>query len=119
MYPEIGNIYSKIPSSLPEELFQTVVEGGNVRIERIVSDQHATPPGEWYQQSWDEWVLLLSGSAGLGIEGEVEERQLWPGDYLLIPAACRHRVEWTDPDLKTVWLAVHIINSTKKENDQQ
>jgi len=26
---------------------------------------------------------------------------------VVIPARCRHRVEWTDPDQETVWLALH------------
>ena len=30
-----------------------------------------------------------------------------PGDYLLIPAHRRHRVEWTAPDQPTIWLALH------------
>ena len=45
---------------------------------------------------------------GVVLEGETEVRVLRPGDYLLIPAHCRHRVEWTDPEQKTVWLALHF-----------
>jgi cupin 2 domain-containing protein len=30
-----------------------------------------------------------------------------PGDWLVIPARRRHRVEWTDPERPTVWLALH------------
>jgi cupin 2 domain-containing protein len=52
-------------------------------------------------------VALLTGSAGLVIAGEAEPRRLAPGDWLLIPAGLRHRVEWTDPDRPTVWLALH------------
>jgi cupin 2 domain-containing protein len=29
------------------------------------------------------------------------------GDWLVIPAHCRHRVAWTDKDEATVWLVVH------------
>lgn len=119
MFPEISNIYSKIPTALPSELFQTITEQNNIRIERIVSDGQTTPAGMWYDQSWDEWVILLSGSAGLCFEGEIEERQLLPGDYLLIPRGCRHRVQWTDQEQKTVWLAVHIMNSVEKENSSE
>ena len=57
-------------------------------------------------------MVLLSGAAGLLFEGETEMRVLRPGDYLLIPAHCRHRVEWTDPAQKTVWLALHYRDST-------
>ncbi len=31
---------------------------------------------------------------------------LKPGDWVDIPAHARHRVEWTDPNEKTMWLAV-------------
>ena len=31
-----------------------------------------------------------------------------PGDWVWLPARCRHRVAWTDPDAPTVWLAVHL-----------
>lgn len=116
MTQQIRNIYGDIPATLSEELFQTVAECDNVRIERIVSDCQATPAGEWYDQGWDEWVILLAGSAGLSFENQSGQQRLQPGDYLLIPANCRHRVEWTDPEQKTVWLAVHITNQTDKEN---
>lgn len=104
----IHNILSALPESLPEELFQTLVESGSVRIERIVSHGHATPEGEWYDQELDEWVLLLTGSAGLLFEGEQSPRRLEAGDCLLIPAHCRHRVAWTDRRVRSVWLAVHF-----------
>jgi cupin 2 domain-containing protein len=102
------NLLGSLPPAGDEELFQTLLERGGVRFERIVSSGQATPAGEWYDQAWDEWVLLLSGSAGLLLEGEPEPRDLLPGDWLLLPAHCRHRVEWTDPAGPTVWLAVHF-----------
>ena len=102
------NIFHNLPDSLPGELFETLAEAGSVRIERIVSHGQATPEGEWYDQGWDEWVLVLAGSAGLLLAGEGEPRPLKSGDYLMIPAHCRHRVAWTDPEERTIWLAVHI-----------
>ena len=36
-----------------------------LRVERIVSTGQASPPGLWYDQDRAEWVLVLSGSAGL------------------------------------------------------
>lgn len=102
-----NNLLAGIPSSLPEELFQPLLSVDGVRVERIVSDGHATPPGQWYDQEGHEWVLVLSGRARLAFEGEPTARALGPGDYLFIPAHCRHRVEWTDPHEKTVWLAIH------------
>jgi cupin 2 domain-containing protein len=29
-----------------------------------------------------------------------------PGDHIIISKHVKHRVEWTDPDRDTVWLAV-------------
>ncbi|HEY4745105.1 MAG TPA: cupin domain-containing protein [Desulfuromonadaceae bacterium] len=102
------NMFANLPDALPDEVFETIAEAGRVRIERIVSHGQATPAEEWYDQGWDEWVLLLAGGAGVLLEGEDEPRPLGPGDYLMIPAHCRHRVAWTAPTERTVWLAVHI-----------
>jgi len=102
------NLFNSITTSLQNELVQTLAESGSVRIERIVSDSHATPQGEWYDQAWDEWVLLVSGGAALRFESNAALVNLLPGDYILIPAGCRHRVESTDSTQKTVWLAVHF-----------
>ncbi|WP_421726427.1 cupin domain-containing protein [Bauldia sp.] len=102
-----GNFLADVPEGAAEEQFTDLLKRPGVRIERIVSDGQASPPGFWYDQGWDEWVLVVSGSAGLQIEGEAE-RRLKPGDYILLPAHTRHRVNWTDPDRPTVWLAVHI-----------
>jgi cupin 2 domain-containing protein len=76
-------------------------------LERIVSTGQATPEGRWYDQERNEWVAVLSGSAGLLFEGEAGIRVLRPGDHVLIPAHRRHRVAWTDPQQQTVWLAIH------------
>lgn len=108
MQQKIENLFDNIPAALPQELFQTLAEKGNVRIERIVSEGQTTAKGEWYCQAWDEWVILLAGSAGLLFDGDIAPRILKPGDYLLIPTGCRHRVEWTEPDIKSIWIAVHF-----------
>ena len=110
----ISNIFSELPPQLQQERFDTLVASGAVRIERIVSQGQATPEGEWFDQDLDEWVLLLTGSAGLLIEGEDAPRRLAAGDYLLLPAHCRHRVAWTDADQQTVWLAVHFSGGIKQ-----
>ena len=105
---QVNNLFSEIPSTLQEEFFLTLAESGSVRVERIVSDGHASPPGEWYDQNGDEWVLLVSGGATLLFESNATQVILTPGDHVLIPAGCRHRVEQTDMTQKTVWLAVHF-----------
>ncbi len=98
------NLFSNIPENLPEELTERLAESSSVRIERIVSDGHASSEGFWFDQEQDEWVLLLSGSAVLAFEDRTVA--LNPGDYLLIPAHRRHRVESTSTTEKTIWLAV-------------
>jgi cupin 2 domain-containing protein len=108
MLPETFNILATLPSAREGEVFEQIAGTGAVRIERIVSNGQATAEGEWYEQKQDEWVLLLAGSAGLQFADSAQPVRLASGDYLLIPAGCRHRVAWTDPHQKTVWLAVHF-----------
>lgn len=103
-----GNIFDRIVRGAPDEQFTELVAAKGIRIERIVSTGQASPPGFWYEQAWPEWVLLVSGAAGLLFEGDAAPRPLKPGDYILIPADRRHRVEWTDATEPTIWLAVHF-----------
>jgi cupin 2 domain-containing protein len=102
-----GNIFASLPARLPQEEATTIAERAGAVIERIVSTGQASPPGFWYDQNRAEWVIVLKGAAGLQIEGEAAPRRLGPGDYVELPPHVRHRVEWTDPDHPTVWLAVH------------
>lgn len=104
---QLNNLFAGIPGEIPEEIIEVLLQAPGFHLERIVSAGQATPPGQWCDQESHEWVVLLSGAAGLLFEDEAEIRVLRPGDYLLIPAHCRHRVEWTDPEQKTVWLALH------------
>jgi cupin 2 domain-containing protein len=101
------NLFDDLPRKSDEELFTELLSWKGVRIERIVSTGQSTPAGEPYNQEFDEWVLLVSGSAGLWIEGD-GERDLRPGDYILIPAHRSHRVMRTAKGEPTVWLAVHL-----------
>ncbi len=103
---ETANIFDHKPSGGGEDV-TTLLEAGAARLVRIVSTGQATPDGEWYDQDLNEWVVVLRGSAGLRIEGDDTIRVLIPGDYVDIPAHRRHRVEWTDTDEPTVWLALH------------
>jgi cupin 2 domain-containing protein len=102
-----GNLFANVPSEALDEEIVTLVAGSGARIERIVSTGQASPPGFWYDQDAAEFVMVLAGSAGLRFEHESEPRRLGPGDWLDIPARCRHRVEWTDASTPTVWLTVH------------
>ena len=100
------NLFSDLPSLLPEELVTVLAENPHVRIERIVSTGQCSPGKFWYEQQEHEWVLVLKGKAKLRFEGDDGPVQLTAGDHVLIPARCRHRVEWTTPEEPTVWLAV-------------
>lgn len=104
---EIRNLMAPLPSVTEAEVFEALLEQPGFLLERIVSTGQATPPGQWLEQDRHEWVLLIAGSAALRFEGSAEHLELKPGDHVLIPAGCRHRVEWTDPTQPTIWLAVH------------
>lgn len=110
MISNIGHLFAGIPDALPAEQFDTLLQTGACRLERIISIGHATPPGEWYDQDGDEWVALLQGQARLRFADEVAARLLTPGDYVWIPAHCRHRVEWTSKNPPAIWLALHLAS---------
>jgi cupin 2 domain-containing protein len=102
-----ANIFDDMPVTLADEQFTPLWSTATVRVERIISRGHASPPGFWFDQDGAEWVLVLRGAAAIRFEGQVDPIRLSRGDYLYIPAHARHRVEWTDPDQVTVWLAIH------------
>jgi cupin 2 domain-containing protein len=103
---DLENLFEDYPEEFDGEFVEDLVAEDGVRIERIVSQGHASPDGFWYDQDEDEWVLLLAGSAGLVFEDEEQEVVLRPGDHIRIPAHRRHRVSWTASDKETLWLAV-------------
>ena len=100
-----GRITDGIPAALPSEHVALLAVGGGVRVERIVSRGHVSPPGFWYDPDEDEWVMLVAGAARLEIEGE-GEIELRPGDWIDLRRSQRHRVSFTDPERDTIWLAV-------------
>ncbi len=101
----LQNIFADISADLPEELVETLLETNSVRVERIVSNGHASPKYFWYDQEQHEWIVVLRGAARIRFEDETVDVR--PGDFIHIPAHKRHRVEWTTPDEPTIWLAVH------------
>ncbi len=107
MPPRVSRLQSNLPEATQAEVVELLAGfPTGARVERITSHGQASPPGFWYDQDQPEWVLLVSGSARLAFDdGEVA---LSPGDSLLLPARCRHRVAWTTPDAPTVWLAVFL-----------
>ncbi|HKP59036.1 MAG TPA: cupin domain-containing protein [Polyangiales bacterium] len=96
-----GNLFATpVPNS--GERFDELARFGNTTIERIVSS--AEPGGDPYDQTQDEWVVLLAGQARLEVAGRLV--QLGPGDHLSLPAHTPHRVVSTSEG--AVWLAVHV-----------
>ena len=77
-----------------------------MRIERIISTGQKSPESGWYDQDDNEWVMVLKGAARLSFDDRTSVH-LREGDFINIPAHKRHRVDWTDPDKETIWLAVH------------
>ena len=103
-----ANIFANIPARIPAEMVERIVHSSTVTVERIISPPgHASPEGFWYDGDRNEWVLVLKGGAGVLFEDESAPRLLSHGDHLTIPAHVRHRVDWTDPDRETIWLAVY------------
>jgi len=100
------NLLADLPVAGAGEIAETLASGRDLRIERIVSHGEASPDGFWYDQDEAEFVVLLTGAARLRFADEDAARALAPGDAIDIPAHRRHRVEWTDPERATVWLAI-------------
>ena len=104
----MSDLFADLPAEPPPaEITEVLAETSGARVERIVSYGHATPLGQWYDQAQPEWVAVLSGWGTLRYD-DGSLRRLGPGQWEYIPARRRHRVEATDPDQPTVWLAVFL-----------
>jgi cupin 2 domain-containing protein len=86
------------------ETIDELFANASVKIERIVSHSHSSPPGFWYDQDEDEWVIVLKGRGVVEFE-DGETMVVAEGDYVTIPRHLRHRVVETSEE--TLWLAVH------------
>ncbi|MEN9520059.1 MAG: hypothetical protein RLZZ381_2647 [Cyanobacteriota bacterium] len=102
---EIKNIF-QLPNSLPQlELNEMLVDSNQIIIKKIISTGQVTPPGEWYDQEQNEWLIVLQGAGELSYEDN-SRIKLIAGDYLLIPAHQKHRVEYTSTEPPCIWLTV-------------
>ena len=99
------NLFSSIPNTVENEIFEDLLKHDNVRIERILSKGQSSPVEGWYDQEEHEWVIVLDGCGVVSFE-DGREMKLSKGDYLNIPAHVKHKVKWTDPDRITIWLAI-------------
>ncbi len=110
----VTNLFS-LPQPLPTvEIFIPIIKTDGLLIEKIISVGHTTTPGQWYDQEHDEWVMVVQGDATLAFEDSFADSaedgstvNLVAGDYVLIPAHCRHRVVATSHEPVCIWLAIH------------
>jgi len=99
-----GSLLHPLPEAGDDEHVDVLATTATTRVERIVSHGQASPPGFWYDQDTDEWVLVISGRGVIAFDDGHRET-LESGDWICLPAGCRHRVEETASP--TIWLAVH------------
>ena len=86
------------------ERVEEQLELRNLSVRQILSGTLDAPID--YCQEDDEWVVVLTGSAVLEVDGERVD--LGSGDWVLLPAGTPHRLVSTEPG--TNWLAVHLRN---------
>jgi cupin 2 domain-containing protein len=102
----VTNLLADLPHDTLDEVVSVLFKAPGLRVERIVSNGQASPPGFHYDQPHAEWVAVLVGSADLRFADEESPRRLVAGDAVLIEPHRLHRVERTDSP--TVWLAIHV-----------
>jgi cupin 2 domain-containing protein len=100
------NIFDAIPDNIKSEIFESLVDNANVQIKRIISKGHTSPETGWYDQDHNEWVIVLKGEAVLSF-ADGSTVNMKAGDYINIAAHQKHKVQWTDPVIETIWLAIH------------
>lgn len=102
--PVFSNLFENLPDTSDEEAIEIIASANNLVIERIVSEGQTSD--DWYDQDETEFCAVLSGAADLLFDGGDPPVRMRPGAWVIIPAHCRHKVSWTDPAVKTVWIAV-------------
>lgn len=105
----VKNLFSTdgLTISQETEYAESCIKREHLSLERIISKGHVTPPGYWYDQDQDEWVVLLKGRASIEFEnGEIIH--LTEGDYLMLQAGLKHRVAYTSKTPPCIWLALHM-----------
>lgn len=103
---DVANLFDAIPKDKGKEVFSSIVTSEHVKIERIVSNGHASPTSGWYDQEENEWVVVLAGEAKLLFDDN-SEVHLVAGSHVNIPSHTKHKVTWTLPRTETVWLAIY------------
>ncbi len=86
------------------EKIEVLAQSEDMRVERIISNNAASPDGFWYDQDENEKVWVLQGEAEIEFENEI--KFLKSGDAIEIPKHVRHRVKSTSKNC--VWLAIFL-----------
>ena len=103
-----GNLFSDVGAKgfggeYFEDIFSASV-GGELRLSRIVSRNVLS--GEVYEQSEDEFVVVLAGRGEVCFSDSGERIAMECGDWLYIPAGVKHFVVETSVEPACVWLAI-------------
>jgi cupin 2 domain-containing protein len=96
------NLYHDTTPPAVGERFETLLQHKNLVVERIISSSRTTPSA--FNQSQDEWALLVQGTATLEVNGVV--RLLTAGDHVFLPAHTPHTVRQVSDG--ALWLAIHL-----------
>jgi len=113
MTPFVQNLFHPTDPEGSREVIELLLQGESFRLESIKSYGEPSTEGFWYDQADPEWVILLQGTSCLGFE-HGESVELRAGDYLLIPAGRKHRVESVSQD--AAWLALHVTGNDLKSD---
>lgn len=118
--PVVGDnlLAHPLPAAGSEAILE-LQSGPGWRLQLIHSCDYCSPEGFWYDQDEHEWFLLLRGSARLRCREPEEVRDLSVGDVLTLAPHRPHRVERTDPDPGTLWLALFWRNSATVSGDSR
>lgn len=96
------NIFDFPQIPISSEVSEILIKNENVTIERIVSCGNTT---DWYDQTENEFVILLQGKAI--IEYETGEKiNIKKGDTVYLPAHLKHRVAYTSKKPPCIWICM-------------
>ena len=104
MFPYTSKSLLNLPTPMQNnEIYQSLLLGEGIRIERIVSNETTPSNTDWYDQEEDEWVMIVSGSAVLE-DMNGDQISLHAGEYIYLPRHFRHQVVSTTTPC--IWLAI-------------
>lgn len=87
------------------ELSQIIFENEKIMVEKIISQGEISKTDEWFDQSQDEFVILVDGYAEITYSN-LTTTKLSKGDNLFIPKNVKHRVSYTSENC--VWVCIFI-----------